>query len=161
MQESNIRLLDIRHTLPNLKMLLLTLSSPWPPATSSQSLSRTTTKIGSTFDMYKYGSASVTSSRQTSHTFTLSAPTGTGPGTPYTAPSSIGSVRASPQSDRGRAVSPLANASKGLSSPLAGKLLEVEKESPIKQQVPSRRSGLRRAVGVGVEASEEESGLSE
>jgi hypothetical protein len=32
MQEANIRLVDIRHTLPNLKALLLTLSSPVAPA---------------------------------------------------------------------------------------------------------------------------------
>lgn len=31
MQEASIRLLDLRHTLPNLKALLLTLSSPVPP----------------------------------------------------------------------------------------------------------------------------------
>lgn len=31
MQEANIRLVDRRHTLPNLKSLLLTLSSPTPP----------------------------------------------------------------------------------------------------------------------------------
>lgn len=31
MQEASIRLVDIRHTLPNLKALLLTLSSPTPP----------------------------------------------------------------------------------------------------------------------------------
>ncbi len=31
MQEANVRLLELRHTLPNLKSLLLTLSSPVPP----------------------------------------------------------------------------------------------------------------------------------
>ncbi|WWD15739.1 hypothetical protein CI109_100161 [Kwoniella shandongensis] len=34
MQEANIRLLDLRHTLPNLKNLLLTLSSPVLPSSS-------------------------------------------------------------------------------------------------------------------------------
>ncbi|WVR05005.1 hypothetical protein IAU60_002017 [Kwoniella sp. DSM 27419] len=36
-QETSIRLLDIRHTLPNLKNLLLTLSSPSLPSSSSSS----------------------------------------------------------------------------------------------------------------------------
>jgi hypothetical protein len=31
MQEASIRMVDLRHTLPNLKSLLLTLSSPIPP----------------------------------------------------------------------------------------------------------------------------------
>lgn len=35
MQEASIRLLDLRHTLPNLKALLLTLSSPTPPPNRS------------------------------------------------------------------------------------------------------------------------------
>lgn len=49
MQEANIRLLDLRHTLPNLKVLLLTLSSPMPPSISSSfpMLSRSTTYVDS------------------------------------------------------------------------------------------------------------------
>ena len=46
MQEANIRLLDLRHTLPNLKILLLTLSSPIPPAPIS-TLSRISTFVDS------------------------------------------------------------------------------------------------------------------
>ncbi|WVQ78077.1 hypothetical protein IAT38_000158 [Cryptococcus sp. DSM 104549] len=53
MQEANIRLLDLRQTLPNLKNLLLTLSSPVPPspaptrAHSARSRSGTTTNAAS------------------------------------------------------------------------------------------------------------------
>lgn len=45
MQEANGRLLDLRHTLPNLKVLLLTLSSPssLPSQSSFPALSRSTT----------------------------------------------------------------------------------------------------------------------
>lgn len=38
MLDCNIRILDLRHTLPNLKNLLLTLSSPQPLSTLNQSL---------------------------------------------------------------------------------------------------------------------------
>lgn len=60
MQEANIRLLDLRHTLPNLKTLLLTLSSPVPSTSLSSlssfpALSRSSTFVDSR-----------TSSRQTS-----------------------------------------------------------------------------------------------
>ena len=41
MLDCNIRILDLRHTLPNLKNLLLTLSSPQPLPTFSQSLNNT------------------------------------------------------------------------------------------------------------------------
>lgn len=46
MQECNSRLLDLRHTLPNLKMLLLTLSSP-EPVVSTYPLSRSFTFVDS------------------------------------------------------------------------------------------------------------------
>jgi hypothetical protein len=67
MQEANVRVLDIRHTLPNLKALLLTLSSPYPPAPPSGSA----TYIGSQ-----------ASSRATSHTFSI--PQFTSPGSSMT-----------------------------------------------------------------------------
>lgn len=49
MQEASIRMVDLRHTLPNLKSLLLTLSSPTPPPqrrlpTSSAFQSRMTSR---------------------------------------------------------------------------------------------------------------------
>jgi len=46
MQEANIRLIELRHTLPNLKSLLLTLSSPVPPG-SFPSTSRSSTYVDS------------------------------------------------------------------------------------------------------------------
>ena len=47
MQECNSRLLDLRHTLPNLKMLLLTLSSPQPALNPGYPLSRFSTFVDS------------------------------------------------------------------------------------------------------------------
>lgn len=71
MQEANIRLVDRRHTLPNLKSLLLTLSSPTPPApapsyrtgpNSSYPTSGTTTfnnsRVGSRQASYNFHSPS-------------------------------------------------------------------------------------------------------
>lgn len=48
MQEANIRLLELRHTLPNLKSLLLTLSSPvTPPSLPPLSVSGSSTYVNS------------------------------------------------------------------------------------------------------------------
>jgi len=46
MQEANIRLIELRHTLPNLKSLLLTLSSPIAPP-SRPSISGSSTYVNS------------------------------------------------------------------------------------------------------------------
>ncbi|WVQ98524.1 hypothetical protein IAU59_005650 [Kwoniella sp. CBS 9459] len=52
MQEANIRLLDLRHTLPNLKNLLLTLSSTRLPSASSTTH---TSRVRSKDMLYGYG----------------------------------------------------------------------------------------------------------
>jgi len=114
MQEANIRLLDLRHTLPNLKALLLTLSSPVPPP---QLRSGSTTYVNSR-----------TSSRQTSHAWSVTIPRGLASPT-----SSAG--RDSPSSTR------LGGGSAGTPSPL---------------KVVGRRSRLSRAgSGITGEAREE------
>ncbi|WWC85284.1 uncharacterized protein L201_000146 [Kwoniella dendrophila CBS 6074] len=51
MQESTIRLLDLRHTLPNLKNLLLTLSSPNLPHQPSSSINKS--RVGSRSGSYR------------------------------------------------------------------------------------------------------------
>jgi hypothetical protein len=91
MQEANIRLLDRRHTLPNLKSLLLTLSSPTPPPSSTAyrfgvasngSLSGTTTnnnsRIGSRQTSYTYPTGSPSAFKQASSLH--SSPAGSGRG---------------------------------------------------------------------------------
>jgi len=80
MQEANIRLLDLRHTLPNLKTLLLTLSSPVPSTSLSSlssfpALSRSSTFVDSR-----------ASSRQTSAAYPR----------PWASPRSVGSSNGEP-----------------------------------------------------------------
>lgn len=150
MQEANMRIIDVRHTLPNLKALLLTLSSPTLPPPLPVSVSTASKSSGTS----TYVNSRATS-RQASHSFgqpwlRAGAGAGAGPGTLSVAPSSP------PTSVDGR--SPYARSSLGgagdrrVSAAAAAAAVRMRAGSPDLRKELGRMGGMGTVTGVGAGA---------